>query len=93
MQPDLPNACLKTPLEVAVEEGMWACARQLLCANSCVPAASGGAAEVVLRGVTETLDACDTYTCRAPHAYTLTVRHLLRPTPLATPHALAMVHL
>eukprot|EP00964_Phaeocystis_antarctica_P046721 scaffold27015_cov55-Phaeocystis_antarctica.AAC.6 len=77
VQPDLPNARLQIPLEVAVEEGMWACARQLLRSNSAVPVAepghnqgdhrqsghqggqqSGGNSAAVLRGVTETLDAC-----------------------------------
>ena len=72
VQPDLPNARLQIPLEVAVEEGMWACARQLLRSNSAVPLAEvgpkqagqqggqqgGGNSAAVLRGVTETLDAC-----------------------------------
>ena len=37
VQPDQPNARRQIPLEVAVEAGMWACARQLLRSNSAVP--------------------------------------------------------
>ena len=73
VQPDLPNARLQIPIEVAVEHAMWACARLLLRSNSAVPAgpeAGGGQGEgqgggaaaakaaAALRGVTNTLDAC-----------------------------------